>query len=100
VSLAQGVSMPESASKARRVRHDIVSEILEMATKGAPKTRIMYRTNLSYSQFKKYLNALEKASLIREESGVWHTTESGVKLVEACRICKDLMRQIAINENR
>ena len=90
--------MSKSGNRARRVRHDIVFEILEMALKGAPKTHIMYQTNLSYFQFKKYLDALEKANLIREESGVWHTTESGVKVIEACRICRNLMRQIAISE--
>ncbi len=39
--------MSESERKTRRVRHDIVSEILEIALKGSRKTHIMYRTNLS-----------------------------------------------------
>lgn len=88
-----------SKNKVRRVRHDIISEILEIGKSGAVKTRIMYKTRLSYPQLKKYLNALEKAGLIENESGIWRTTNSGVKVIEACKICQDLVNQLALSEN-
>jgi predicted transcriptional regulator len=88
-----------TSSKVRRARYDIISEILEIGKSGVLKTRIMYRTRLSYSQLKKYLNALEKAGLIRNESGIWRTTKSGVKVIEACKICQSLVNQLALGEN-
>ena len=90
--------MLPAESKQRRVRHDIVSEILEISRKGTKKTRIMYKTRLSYVQLRKYLNALEKAALIKNESGVWRTTESGIKVIEACRICQNLVNQLALGK--
>jgi predicted transcriptional regulator len=83
-------------NKRRRVRHDIISEILETGRKGVRKTRIMYKTRLSYVQLRKYLSALEKAALIKNESGIWRTTESGIKVIEACKICQNLMNQLAL----
>jgi predicted transcriptional regulator len=72
--------------------------MLETARRGTRKTPIMYKMSLSYAQLTKYLKALEKAGLIREESKVWQTTESGIKVIEACRICQDLMNQIGLSE--
>jgi predicted transcriptional regulator len=91
--------MSASRNKIRRVRHDIISEILEIGKRGVLKTKIMYRTRLSYQQLKKYLNALEKAGLIKNESGLWRTTKSGVKVIEACKICQGLVNQLAFSKN-
>jgi predicted transcriptional regulator len=92
------MSTPEN--KIRRVRHDIISEILEIGKSGVLKTRIMYRTRLSYPQLKKYLSALEEAGLIKNESGIWRTTKSGVKVIEACKICQGLVNQLALGANK
>jgi predicted transcriptional regulator len=86
--------LPETEKKGRRVRHDIVSEILQTAIRGARKTYLAQKCGLNYAQFIKYLDALHTVNLIREESGVWYTTESGRHVIEACRICQTLMNQI------
>jgi len=83
----------------RRAQHDIITEILEFSRKGTPKTRIMYKVRLSFVQLKKYLGALERAGLIENESGVWRTTESGINVIEACRICRGLINELALGEN-
>lgn len=78
----------------RRGRHGIVVEILEIARNGAKKTKIMYKARLSYSQLEKYLNALRKEGFITEESGVWKTTERGLDVIKACRICLSLVEKV------
>ncbi len=92
--------MPEERKKSRRVRHDIVSEILETALQGARKTHIMYKTNLSYFQLIDYLSAMKKSNLIKEESGIWQTTESGKKVIDACKACKNLMGQLDLADKK
>ena len=78
----------------RRGRHDIVMEILKIARNGAKKTNIMYKARLSHSQLEKYLNALAKEGFINEESGVWKTTERGLDVIKACRICMRLVEKV------
>ena len=77
-------------SDKRRSRHDIIADILEDAKDGARKTHIMYRVNLSYGQNERYLTALKKAGFINEEKGVWKTTEKGLHVLEACKLCRHL----------
>ena len=85
--------MAEDTRK-RRARHDIIIEVLQNAKGGAKKTSIMYKTNLSFFQLEKYLNALAKGGFLTENSGVWKTTRKGLDVIEACRICHSLMEQI------
>lgn len=77
----------------RRGRHDIVVEILKVARNGTKKTNIMYKARLSHSQLEKYLNALRQEGFITEESGIWKTTESGINVIKACRICLSLVEK-------
>jgi len=83
-----------SPSRRRRVRHDIIMEILKIAKSGALKTWIMNKAGLSYAQLEQYLNALRKADFITEESGVWKTTEKGLHVIEACKICHRLIKEV------
>lgn len=80
-------------TRRRRERHDIIMEILKEAKSGTKKTHILSRVGLSFDQTQKYLNALEKAEFITEESGFWKTTEKGFHVIEACEICSRLMRE-------
>jgi predicted transcriptional regulator len=82
-------------SRKRRARHDIIVEILQNAKEGTKKTSIMYKTNLSFSQFGKYLNALKKGGFIAENSGIWKTTEKGLHVIEACKICHSLLEKVS-----
>jgi predicted transcriptional regulator len=67
-----------------RSRTDIISQILEAATGGATKTKIMYRAFLSYAQLKEYLNVLTINGLLDYNSSeqVFRTTEKGDKFLK------------------
>lgn len=77
----------------KRVRHNIIMEILKIAKHGVKKTHIMYKSGLSYAMLKNYLNHLSTAGFIAEKSGVWMTTEKGLHVIEACELCLRLMEQ-------
>jgi len=86
----------------RRIRKrsdiDIMASILDEARKGAKKTHIMYRCNLSHRQLQIYLKLLsgmeflashsEKAS---SELDLFKTTAKGLKFLDAYRTLKALM---------
>jgi predicted transcriptional regulator len=60
-----------------RSRTDIISQILEAASGGATKTKIMYRAFLSYAQLKEYLNVDYNSS-----EQIFRTTEKGDKFLK------------------
>ena len=86
--------MIELPSRKRRGRHDIIMEILKTAENGVKKTHIMYKARLSFGQLQLYLNALEKGDFITEESNIWKTTEKGLHVIEACKICQRLLEEV------
>jgi predicted transcriptional regulator len=65
---------------------DIISSILESATNGAKKTRIMYKAALNFRQLQKYLPMLtNKELLVMAESKkgeVYKTTEKGLTFLK------------------
>ena len=81
-------------TRRRRARHDIIIKILKAAEGGEKKTRIMQKARLSFYQLEEYLNALNDAGFVTEESGIWQTTEKGLHVIEACEICLRLTREI------
>jgi predicted transcriptional regulator len=85
--------MTEQTRK-KRARQDIILTILKIAENGSKKTNIMYKASLSFSQLERYLNALKKASLITENSSIWKTTEKGLNVIDACKICQRLMNEV------
>lgn len=86
--------MSRSASRKKRVRHDLIMEILKVAKKGIKKTHILYKVRLSHGMLEKYLDALKEADFITEESGIWKTTEKGFHVIEACEICHRLIKEV------
>jgi len=62
-----------------RDRLDIIADILQVASRDAKKTQIMYQANLSYKVLQRYLNEVTDASLIRFEgsSQSYIITEKG-----------------------
>jgi predicted transcriptional regulator len=50
-----------------RDRLDIIADILNVVSREAKKTQIMYQANLSYKVLQRYLNEIAGASLIRFE---------------------------------
>ena len=49
-----------------RTRVEILSSILDVAGRGALKTHIMYKANLSHRQLEKYLEFLKQNGLLEE----------------------------------
>lgn len=84
-------------SRMNRDSHDIVYDILDAAGGGLPKTRIMQKANMSHSQLEKYLELLETRGFIKKETvddrEIWRTTEKGLNAVEACKICRLIVRE-------
>jgi predicted transcriptional regulator len=76
-----------------RSRTDIIAMILQAATTGATKTRIMYSAYLSYAQVKEYLSFLLQRDLIRYEegSGLYKLSERGMKVLEAYEGISDMI---------
>ncbi len=63
-----------------RSRTEIIAMMLQAATQGATKTRIMYRAYLSYAQLKEYLKLLEEGGLVNYEAGtaLYKLTQKGL----------------------
>nr|WP_048815434.1 winged helix-turn-helix domain-containing protein [Methanosalsum zhilinae] len=61
----------------RRSRTDIVLDILNIASNGATKTKIVYGANLNSSIAKKYINDLKDKGLIEQRSNIFVMTEKG-----------------------
>ena len=53
-----------------RNRTEIVSNILEATNGGISKTKIMYKTYLSYNQLREYLSILIENNLIEYVTGI------------------------------
>ena len=50
-----------------RRRLDIIADILNVVSRGAKKTQIMYQANLSYKLLNKYLSEIIEVCLVRFE---------------------------------
>ena len=83
-----------------RHRHDIIADILEVASLDAKKTQIMFKANLSYKVLTKYLNEILEASLISfEHEGQCYTlTNKGHDFLNAykdyCKMNKHLEKRL------
>ena len=68
-----------------RGRLDIVADILNVASRDAKKTQIMYQANLSYKVLMRYLAEVTGARLIRFEDSkrCYSLTDKGREFLEA-----------------
>jgi predicted transcriptional regulator len=78
----------------RRSNLEIISDILRL--KQASKTKIMYSSNMSYTQLEKYLQLLlERGFLqctVKPNPGViYHVTEKGEKLLKGIESVLELL---------
>jgi predicted transcriptional regulator len=66
-----------------RSRTEIVVQILEVASKTATETKMMYEAFLSHNQLKDYIAALESNGLISydEKTRLYRTTDRGFRLL-------------------
>ena len=83
----------------RRSAAEIIHEILTLCSKGGiKKTAIMYKSNLSYDQLRRYLTALcEDDFISKNDAGTFETTPDGQKALKrmagAVKTLKDLRRE-------
>jgi predicted transcriptional regulator len=69
----------------KRSRQDIFSQILQICTNGANKTRIVYQANLNFRTVNPYLQTLIKNNLLEASQGkhvIYKTTKEGENLEE------------------
>ena len=80
----------------RRSRIDVLIEILTEALNESSKTRIMYRCNLNYKCFNRYLKELlEKGLIVKIERSsrkteLYKTSEKGRELLQVLKRAKKL----------
>jgi predicted transcriptional regulator len=82
-----------------RSRTEISGTILESANGGATKTKIMYKSFLSYAQLKEYLSVLIENNLIEclEGTQTYKTTEKGLNFLKMYNEIGELL-QTTINK--
>ncbi|MEM3737482.1 MAG: winged helix-turn-helix domain-containing protein [Candidatus Bathyarchaeia archaeon] len=66
----------------RRSQVDIIQAIIKVATRGAKKTEIVYKSNLTFTRTTRYLQYLEEQGLLRRDGDRWFTTEKGYQFLE------------------
>ena len=67
-----------------RSRSDIIGLILEAANGGATKTKIMYKSFLSFAQLRDYLAMLTEQQLVQydEVGHIFKTTTKGLQVLQ------------------
>jgi predicted transcriptional regulator len=80
-----------------RSRSEIVYQILVSAKEleGVTKTRILYKSYLSYAQLKEYLKVLIDSGLLEHipVSNTYRTTGKGVKMIETYSKMNELVSE-------
>ncbi len=69
----------------KRSKDMIISQILDICTSGASKTRIVYQANLNFRTVNPYIELLSKNGLIEASQGqivVYRTTQKGLKMLK------------------
>jgi len=83
--------------KRRRSRAEVIIDILSEALSGANKTRLMYRCNMNFLRFNRYLKELMDAGLIElvdtspDDVAVYKTTEDGRELLKVLRKANEFL---------
>jgi predicted transcriptional regulator len=83
-----------------RSRQEIIRDILAtMENASMPKTKVMYRASLSYTQLKYYEDYLQNNKLIEitKDADLWILTEKGKRYLKACRIADHILGIAAAN---
>jgi len=85
-------------STTRRDRLNILIEILCIAKRGAPKTRIMYQANMSFAGINEYLPILLRSRLLTQnlegKKTIYQSTDKGIAVLNLYSQLTEL-----INEN-
>jgi len=83
----------------QRSRIDIIACILKNSNGGARKTKLIYRCNLSFSQFNLYKDYLINAGLLKvskndEGAEIFETTKRGMEFLRDYKKIKDTLSKI------
>ena len=83
---------------ARRSAAEIIHEILTLCAKGGiNKTAIMYKSNLSYDQLRRYLTALcDDDYISKNDSGAFETTATGRKALKGMAGAVKTLKELRI----
>ena len=91
------ISMFEDQDRKNRGRMEIIAAILSVAKKGAGKTQIMYRANLSFKQLQKYMDFLMKKDLLSVYDGdrgsLYETTSRGCEFLQDYKKIKNVLSE-------
>jgi predicted transcriptional regulator len=81
----------------RRGRLSIIADILDVAKRGAVKTRIMYGASLSFSQLGDYLSFLLDANLLRTvetaKKPIYKATNKGLRYLQCYVKIRELLKK-------
>lgn len=84
--------------KHKRSEAEIIRKILSLAQRGAKKTHLMYKTNMSYSLFISYFDFLLEKKLLEKKTSnpsdaiIYKTTDKGKKVLENINNALDCMK--------
>lgn len=81
----------------KRERFEIMAQILTFCVQARSKTRIMYKSNLSYALLKNYITLLTVRNLLKHIPRGYVTTEKGQRFIEAYAYLKDVLEDRANN---
>jgi predicted transcriptional regulator len=90
---------PQPNLQKRRDKLVIMADILQIARKGALKTQILYKANLSFEQLKQYLNLLTATDMLkktrRKQREVYEATPKGLEFLKTHKEIMDFLNQDA-----
>jgi predicted transcriptional regulator len=91
------LSVKMEKARHRRSRTEVIVNLLSEALSGANKTRLMYRCNLNFARFNRYLQDLLDASVVERTNTnptgitIYKTTEKGRELLRILRQASEFM---------
>jgi len=86
---------PQQEGRRNRDSLEIVHRILEVASYGARKTRIMYEASLGYEQLRRYISKLIQAGLLYQDPSTerYQTTDKGMQYIRAYVMFAEIARR-------
>ena len=79
----------------KRSNVEIIEDILQIAKRGATKSRIVHGANLNYKLLNRYLDDLMKTGLVINpvgSQGIIKTTEKGMQFLNCCARLKEMLQ--------
>jgi len=79
---------------AKRSQFEILAKVPELFRKPTTKTRIMFKTDMSYSGMQKFMKHLQKLELLKldDDAKKYVTTEKGLEFVRRYAGLQDLLK--------